>query len=595
MKTNKYISILAAASTAFAFSVACDEYRETSAAGENEKAGGGYPITIGAGYKWGGTDEATRVMLDSGSGLFYWTPGDMVGLTITPNGSPVPIAHNVNMTGDHTGTVLQTTFSGKLTAEQYAMLMPDNLYDYYTYFPYRGNIGTFPNAVFTVPGTINNINPNSFNPFLAPMVAKPQTGHPPQVFFSGSNVTYDELDFHFRYDHIMSYAAIEVDVSLLPDPITSVVITNKSGTTLSGELTFDMTYTGATPSYTWVTGSPAITIEFPGGLTPGPGKVLYIPMPVHDMSAETLTFEFRTASSTNNYISRDITGTNFERGKIHSLSIALPAQYKGNTGFTITRDGYYSIEAWGGDGGRGGKGEQGSVSSQSIGGVAQRAAGCYYLTAGTNINIYIGTAGISRPTDGTTGSGTGAAGGTNGYTSGQGGQGGNGYTYGAGLSGAGGGGGAGTIILAGNSVLHVSGGGAGGGGGAGNISGDFSNGGSGGNGNGGNGASGTNGGSGAGGAGGTAFTGNFNAGNGGNGNQASLNAPGGGGGGGGGGYYGGNGGSGGQAGFSGGARGGGGGKGGNNFSSINNPNGYPLPVNTRANGIDGYVVITLLR
>ncbi len=126
----------------------------------------------------------------------------------------------------------------------------------------------------------------------------------------------------------------------------------------------------------------------------------------------------------------------------------------------ITADGYYYIEAWGGDGGDG-------AGGGGAGGVAQKTA-TVYLTGNDNadfdiskdIQIFLGTAGAHGV------AGAGGAGGTNGTPFGDGGSGGNGGPEGGG---GGGGGGAATLIMLGTasalSDVELVAGGAGGGGG----------------------------------------------------------------------------------------------------------------------------------
>ena len=287
----------------------------------------------------------------------------------------------------------------------------------------------------------------------------------------------------------------------------------------------------------------------------------------------------------------------------YSVTVYVPRTqvwtFTSNDSLTHIQEGYYYIEAWGGNGGNGGRGEQTS-NTQSAGGVAVREAGLYYLTSDSSLYIYVGMAGESKPS-GVTGSGSGSIGGTNGLTIagtnyGLGAKGGDGYTYGSGLSGAGGGGGAGSFVLKGSTVSDIlicSGGGAGGGGGNGALTGTVSSGGNGGSGNGGNGFSASN----SGASGSTSFASIANGGNGGNGGQGTLQAPGGGGGGGGGGYnFGGNGGNGGSSGVGAGAKGGGGGKGGMNYTAFTTSNpGFTLTNNTRTPGLtNGYIVISYL-
>lgn len=565
---------------------------------------GEYSLTISAGKK--GEEEATRAFLDLNGGAYYWQAGDKVGLTITPYNSTTPVANNVQMTGENTEQVLHTTFSGTLTSTQMAAMSSENRYDYYSYFPYSaGIVGSFPNIQFPIPSTIT-VKANEFNPQYAPMAAGPRKNESPILYLNGQAPAHGEL-IHFDYKHVISYAAIEMDCNLFQQQkITSITITS-NGSQLWGIYNYNMaTETGAS-GYTG--GGNTLTINITdGGLTVGNGDVIYIPMPPVDMSAQDFTFQFTGAGT--NYVSKTIKGANFEKGKIHRLRIAPTAINTGTTNFTTTVEGYYYIEAWGGNGGAG----YGGTS----GGVSQKVSGLYYLPVGTAVNVCVGTAGSNGAS---TGSGAAAAGGTNGSSYGNGGAGGNGGTGGGGPGGKGGAGGAGTIIfmqgMSSSNIRLVSGGAGGGGGYASASFGDYppgvggnggvanslgSNGGNAGGAQGGAGALGAIGGEGAsnGGPGGNA-DGNGNGGAGAVGeNGSGLYTSGGGAGGGAGGYT-----SGGGGGESGGrsrvidvAGGGGGGAGGASYltGTVGTPAGYTLPLNSRPTGrADGYVVITFLR
>ena len=574
---------------------------------EPEQVPGQYRFNISAGYATAESDEiTTRATMDFNANVYYWDPGDQIGLFVTATGTTSPtLITNLPLVGTNSSQEAHTFFSGTLSLVQADSLKQGNFYDYYSYFPYNANVGAFPTDIhFQVPPSLT-VTPNTFKPVNMdiPMVAEPAKNKPPVFYLDG--VTERHHLLHLDYKHIMSYAAIEMDCNLTSQTITSIKITNQNGARISGIYTYDM-ITGI-GNYD-AAGSNEITITISGGLTVGGGDVIYVPMPVVNMSTHTLTFQFSASSSANTYVStKTIQGADFQRGKIHKLKIAPAATYITSQSFTTTVEGYYYIEAWGGDGGQGGKGDT-QTSGQSAGGVAQRIAGLYYLQAGTTLSLYIGSAGDSKPGGAQGGSGAGALGGSNGLSlgtgSGSGGSGGQGYKHSilSNWSGAGGGGGAATFVLTASNntgaTLICSGGGGGGGGGSGNSSGTGSNGGSGGSGgtggspslsgNGGNAGN-------SGGAGATTFNSVANGNNGTNG--GSGNAPGGGGGGGGGGYdYGGNGGIGGQSGANSSSRGGGGGKGGQSYwnpATASNP-GYSLPTNSRANGTNGYVVITFI-
>ena len=154
------------------------------------------------------------------------------------------------------------------------------------------------------------------------------------------------------------------------------------------------------------------------------------------------------------------------------------------TPITIPKNGYYYIEAWGGNGGDGGSSIGGSLGSGygGTGGTAQPQTGLFYFQENDKLYIQAGPAGAIGGTIGSN-SGTGAAGGTaatglyfgSGYS---GGNGGNGYGSYVGGGGGGAGGAASGVLLNGtnpSNIIIASGGGGGAGAGAG--AGDGGNGG----------------------------------------------------------------------------------------------------------------------
>ena len=383
-------------------------------------ASGAYKFSIAAGYPEANSEEVTtRATLNLSNNIYYWDPSDRVGLFIAETGSS-PILSNIPLDGTHTGPVAHTIFDGSLSPVQIGAMSSAKKYDYYSYYPYNASIGTFPNILFQTPTAIT-VSLNTFKPanMDIPMVAVPKTNQPPVIYRDGGGVTHTQL-LHFDYKHLMSYAAIEMDCNLLPttERVTSITITNKSGTQLSGTYNYNM-LSGAGG---YAGGRDSITITITGGLTVGGGDIIYIPMPPVNMSGQTLTFKFNTGGAAYSYISKDITGINFEQGKIHRLRIAPAAKYEGTTSFTTTIAGYYYIEAWGGNGGAGNGGRPGGSS--------QKIEGLYYFSAGSTVDLYVGTAGA-----GNLGTGGGAPqplGGTNGSSYGAGGNGGTGGTGGGG-------------------------------------------------------------------------------------------------------------------------------------------------------------------
>ena len=574
-----------------------------------------YKFSISAGYTEADSDEVTtRATLNMGNNVYYWDPGDRVGLYITSAGSSSPIVNLANLPLDGTNStpVAHAIFNGTLTTGQVGSLSQGNTYDYYSYFPYNASIGTFPSIQFQTPSSIT-VSPNTFKPVNMdiPMVAEATMNQPPVFYFDGQGAERHQM-LHFDYKHIMSYAAIEMDCQLMSQTINTIRITsNQTNAQLWGVYNYDM-LTGIS---NYSGGSNVLTINIQGGLSVGSGDILYIPMPLVDMSGHNLLFEFNPGTaSANAYMSKTINGANFQRGRIHHLRIAPAATYTALDYFTTTVAGYYYIEAWGGNGGSGRGGRPGGVS--------QKISGLYQLASGVSINVYVGSAG-----EGTSATNGGAqpAGGTNGSLYGNGGAGGNGGNAGSGLfpgdpGGKGGAGGAGTLVFMNGtsfpSNLRLVAGGAGGGGGSASASfgsytpgiggnggvtnslganGGNAGGNQGGNGGNGNGTGGDGGGNGPGG--GNANS-NGNGGVGASGENGSGAYSGGAGGGGGAGGYTTGGGGGEGGGRSGGidvAGGGGGGAGGASYLTGTTANpGYSLPSSSRPS-VNGHVVITFFR
>lgn len=633
MKTNRYISRVFFAAVLAAASVSClkdDLAAPTRKGSDRVTPGGGssgYSLSISAGR---GQKTDTRAYLEVDKTQpdylsYYWTAGDQISLTVTTPNTLVPLTelNKITLTGTNTGNALHANFRGDLSANQFYALDAQSTVDLYSYYPINidgleAGASSFPtNLVFTIP-TSYTVTPNTFiDARFAPMVAvekgkEPNLAFPPDL---APATPVDEIGgIHLNYHHVMSYAAIEMDVRLLPEKVTQIKMTVGGGDNNNTRLSGVYAYNTANGTGNMRGGtSNTVTININGGGL-DVGDVIYIPIPPKDLSRYPLNFEFVTAgSSGNKYMnisSTVVSGINFERGKIHPIKVAPSAQYASGTTFTTTKSGYYFIEAWGGDGGGGGKGV--IPSSQSAGGLSQRVSGLYYLTKDSEFNIYVGSKGVSKLSGEENGSGQGGAGGTNGFTSGSGGSGGYGYKHNWILSdhwsGAGGGGGAGTFVLCNGTALPenlliVSGGGGGGGGGSGNYMGTGSTGGTGGNGGAGGTTTSGNGGqaSNKGGQGASTFSSTPTGGNGGNGQTSTAaNAPGGGGGGGGGGYdYGGNGGSGGERGGNSSCQGGGGGKGGRSYVATQQTKpGFAESdySHVRPTGrTDGYVVITFIR
>jgi len=617
MQINTYLSGLFWIAIVTAAFVSCN--KDDNAPNEEDffpaSDAGHYKFSISAGYTEENNKEiTTRTTLDINAGVYYWDTGDSVGLFITDPALGYPVSgltDNIRLDNRNDSTqVAHTIFTGSLTSSHFNALTQHNTYDYYSYFPYHASIGTFPVLQFQFQTTSTiTVSPNTFEPvgIDIPMVAVLKN-QPPVFFLDGSGNEHFQM-LHLDYDHVMSYAAIEMDCNLNSQTINTIRITNLTSTSTQ--------LWGTTYSYNMLTGtgnysggSNILNVSIQGGLTVGGGDVLYIPMPVVNMSGHTLRFEFNPGTASSNaYSTKDILGANFQRGKIHRLRIAPAATYTTSTSFTTTVSGYYYIEAWGGNGGSGRGGREGGVS--------QKIAGLYQLAAGTTVNVYVGTAGASTSD---TGGGTQPPGGINGSSFSNGGNGGNGGTGGGGPGGKGGAGGAGTLIFMNGtsfpSNLRLVSGGAGGGGGSASASFGSYTPGIGGNAGAAN-SLGTNGGNAGGNEGGYGGLGNGNGNDGGGGGAAGGNADGygnggiggvgqngsglyssgAGGGGAGGGYTTGGGGA------EGGGRsvglnvagGGGGGAGGASYltGTTSNP-GFSLPNNSRPS-VNGHVVITFYR
>ena len=88
------------------------------------------------------------------------------------------------------------------------------------------------------------------------------------------------------------------------------------------------------------------------------------------------------------------------KGKTQDYTVTVYSQFANTYYYTnavqefvVPVDGYYYIESWGGNGGRGGNKGSGQGTGGADGGIAQKAAGIYYLTRDTTIYIYVGSAG----------------------------------------------------------------------------------------------------------------------------------------------------------------------------------------------------------
>lgn len=462
MKTNRYIQQICLAALAL-IALSCSQEEGVEKKNPEYNPSGVYSFVASAGHGEV-TGDATDTRATMGPGSASWTKGDKVRLSITNKGTTDLVSMFNAIPLEAMSAAEHTTFFAELVQTQYTSLTNPSgrHFDYYSFFPDTINgwvRSSFPSTLqFTMPNAYT-IAPNTFVPALyAPMVAVVKD-KAPEIFLPKEDADLGTQigGLHFDYKHILSYAAIEMDVRLLPGAhVTSITMTVGGGTNINGT----MTYTPSNGNYTLSGGSNSFTVTISGGLSAGTGDVVYIPMPVKDLSGQTLTFSFTTNSSNYSYhnVTTSACGINFERGKIHRIRVAPAAEYKAETNFTVTKSGYYYIEAWGGDGGSG--------ETNRTGGVSQKISGLYQLTEGQSINLYVGSAGTSTNA---TGGGTPPAGGTNGSSYGNGGAGGNGG--GERPGGKGGGGGAGTFVfLNGTSLssnlLLVSGGGGGGGGSA---------------------------------------------------------------------------------------------------------------------------------
>jgi hypothetical protein len=470
---------------------------------------GGPVLVVSAGDE---SADNTRATLDTGTYAYTWDAGDKIKLSVTPvgNASVVTGFDKITLTATATAATARTNFTGSLSAAQYAELQEAPTFDFYSYFP-NGWVATdqatpgagqvsdanFPNSItFNLPGTYSGLTAGDFTKAKTPMVAEKKGTAPNIVYFSdelNSELAEAKGGIHFKFDHTTSYAAIEFDVRLFSGVTTATLnrIVMSGGASPADNMIWGTyTYDIATGAVTLTGGSHTIT--FTGGLTTeiGAGQVFYIPMPARDYSGQTLTFHYtlsaHNGSTGNRYESQTtaISGSaiNFERGKIHPLLIApKTAIYTTSDFFTVSKTGYYYIEAWGGDGGPGGLSDPAEGTSNhgfgGIGGTGQRKAGLYLLSAGNVLNVQVGPAGgmgVGSNTDGNSATGGSAGDGTwlgDGYGGGSSGAGGYGlffyYTSGSG----GGGGGAASGVLYGgtdrSNIILFSGGGGGGGGGGG--------------------------------------------------------------------------------------------------------------------------------
>lgn len=635
MNRNRYILRLVFASLLVVLSASCvnNKILDTDKGGENgipNDPQGPYSFFVSAGREQIGEENPnTRAELDLSDYTYYWNASEQVSLSVTTQGTTTTLAGLKNITltkTDANNRVTHANFRGDLSETQFRALVAAPSFDYYSYYPTNINglnNNSFPSTLqFSIPSSIT-VEPNKFvNAVYAPMVGSVKDREPNITFLSDYTVTHTDNPIHFDYKHVMSYAAIEMDVSLLPvaetGRVTSIKMSNSSAQ-LCGTYTYNLS--SGTGSFSG--GGTSITINITGGIEIGSGDVLYIPMPEGNMGG-TFTFEFTfTGGSGSSNVYRNISAKsgniNFEKGKIHPIRLAPAAQYAAGTSFTVTQAGYYYVEAWGGNGGAGASGGSRSGGAGASGATIR---GLYYLNKGDVIDLQVGAGGQngSGRNDGRIGGsalgtgyglGNGGTGGTGGSAERDGGGGGGGgAASGIKRNGlialvAGGGGGGGGASVGTTFLMNPSNGGAGGAGGSANTNGENGKKGTGtdggssrrdgnfGNGNG-------NGGVGAGGNGST--TTGVNGGNGGDGNNGSSSwASGSGGGGGGGGYD--NGGGGGGGGNSGGtgsgneAGAGAGGAGGASYltgTSSNTP-GYTLLNNSRISTPNGCVIITFYR
>ena len=488
MNTNRNIlrAFLAAAVTVLAVSCSKDDAADAKKAAQGNDSGDGlYSFSISAGQE---QEAGTRADLNLSTYAYSWEAGDQVGLTVTPAGSSAVTALNLPLTKEGSATEPHANFSGRITKAQLDALS-SGTFDYYSYYPFNSsfvNASTPGQIQFSVPSPYSATPGQFVDSIYAPMVAA-KTGQPSIVHLDGETLVHNGNLIHFDYQHVMSYAAIEMDVNLLPAGVnvTSITIASNNNVMLWGTYTCTDMATGA-GSYSG--GTNVLTITIPGGLTVGSGQVLYVPMPVSNVSG--FTFTFQTNSGTQGYEDINTTanvnfttkGVNFQRGYIHPIRLAPAARYTyvGNPDgvkFQITQDGLYFIEAYGGNGGNK-EPQPGNIVA--TGGTSYNINGLYDLNAGDWITMYIGAHGTNSTGTGSSGQISGnAAGGTNGSMYG---RGGNGGTYNTGTpnnSERGSGGGAATFVFRTNyqpgnnptfqlpdDIVLVSGGGGGSGGAA---------------------------------------------------------------------------------------------------------------------------------
>ncbi len=159
---------------------------------------------------------------------------------------------------------------------------------------------------------------------------------------------------------------------------------------------------------------------------------------------------------------------------ISSSGVEIPEQqeFTESDTYEVPKDGYYYIEAWGGNGGNGGT--TGQITG-GTGGVASKTSGLYYFTAGQTIYVQVGSVGGNGGNSGY-GNNFGTAGtilgATNPQNFGTAGNGGTGRAQGQTAAAGGGGGAASGVIVSGTVYLAAAGGGGGGGAGQYNIGGD---------------------------------------------------------------------------------------------------------------------------
>jgi hypothetical protein len=447
-----------------------------SAGGPSE----GYVLTVSAGQRDSG-DSSTRAFLDTADAdyTYYWSGSEQIKLTIAEEGSSGDISavssdvDRILLTSTTTTQVAHTNFASNLNAGEYQALQTAPTFDFYALYA-NGLAVTdtdFPNTITFPLGKSTYTAPTvgSFELAKTPMVAIAKDKAPNVTYASAqiNNTTFAEDvndGIHLDFDHTTSYAAIEFDVRLFASDVTVSDLTLTVGTASNADTWINGTYTYDIATQTGAITSGTNSVTFTGSLlTIGSGQKLYIPMPAKTFTGQRFLFSFTLSSpsSGNIYDGRYTTVINntrdmtFERGKIHPILIApKTALYTTDETFTVSRTGYYYIEAWGGDGGDGGSARfSGTPSSQNggKGGVAQRMAGLYLLTAGKTVNVQVGRAG-----------GNGTNGGYDDDVSYPGGAGGAARWFGAGHAGGAGGDAAEVWGI----ETYASGGGAGGGGGA---------------------------------------------------------------------------------------------------------------------------------